>query len=243
MRYGIFSDIHSNLEALNAVLQAYQKEAIDLYLCVGDIVGYAANPHECIECIHALSIPAVAGNHDYAAADAYSVEDFNPLATQALLWTRELLTPGAKEYLSSLPLLFKDQNLTMVHGTVDRPESFHYMRDVFSAQQSFSVLTTAVCFIGHTHVPGVFIQQPDGSIEYSPQESIHLERGKKRYLVNVGSVGQPRDGNPKAAYAVYDTQSQKIEIKRVSYDVRVSRNKIMRSGLPQFLGERLLSGR
>lgn len=241
MRYGIFSDIHSNLEALQAVIQAYQNDNIDKYLCIGDLVGYAANPGECIKEIKQLAPVSVAGNHDWASVNLFSLDYFNPVAKQAILWTMHNLSKEDCCFLESLKLLYKNADLVLVHGTLDNPKDFNYLSSVDAAEGAFGSLDRKVCFLGHTHVAGFFIQGRNGLIEYRQNKTIVIEKGNK-YLINVGSVGQPRDGNPDAAYCIYDTQTKKVQIKRVKYNKGLARKKIIKAGLPEFLGDRLLTG-
>lgn len=242
MRYGIFSDVHSNLEALDTILDAYQKEAIDTYLCVGDIVGYAANPKECIEKVKKSAMITVAGNHDWAAVNLFSVDYFNPVACEAIFWTRRNLDDPDRYFLESLKLVYKNEDLTLVHGTLDNPRDFNYMTDGYIAWETFRLLETNICFVGHSHVAGIFIKDKDDRITYREDNSVDIEKEKK-YIINVGSVGQPRDGNPQACYCIYDTDKKEIQIKRISYDVQTSRKKIIDAGLPRFLGDRLIIGR
>jgi predicted phosphodiesterase len=242
MRYGIFSDIHSNLEALEAALNAYKKETIDKYLCLGDVVGYATNPKECINKIRALAMITVAGNHDWASANLFSTDYFNPDAREAIFWTKSNLDNEDKCFLESLKLTYKSDALVLVHGTLNDPQDFNYMTDDFAALDTFRLLETNICFIGHTHIAGVFIKDKNDSAYYSSQEQVKIENGNK-YIVNVGSVGQPRDGNPCACYCIYDTDKKEVQIKRVSYDIKTTRKKIIDAGLPQFLGDRLVIGR
>jgi len=241
MRYGIFSDIHSNLEALEAVLNAFQTEHIDAYLCVGDIVGYGADPNACIARIQALGAVTVAGNHDWASVGLIPTYDFNPEALAAVAWTKEKLDPLGRQYLASLPLVYTAKEFVLVHGSLDMPQNFKYLVNVYDTQASFQKLEAAVCFVGHTHVPVAFIRDPFGSVTYQDIGCLSLEPGRQ-YIVNTGSVGQPRDSVPKAAYCIFDTGSRTVEIKRVVYEVFTARRKIIEAGLPQFLGDRLLTG-
>ncbi|MCM8795837.1 MAG: metallophosphatase family protein [Candidatus Omnitrophica bacterium] len=242
MRYGIFADIHANLEALEAVFVAYSKEQIDKYLCAGDIVGYASNPKECIEKIEGISAIIVAGNHDWASANLFSLDYFNDLAKEAIFWTKENLSESNQQFLQGLKLTYKNQDLTLVHSTLDNPGDFNYLTDSYIAEETFRLMETQICFLGHTHVPGVFIKKEDKRIIYCQEENIHIHKDYK-YIINVGSVGQPRDGIPYASYCIYDTQKKEVWIKRVAYDALTTRNKIIACGLPYFLGERLLIGR
>lgn len=242
MRYGIFSDIHSNLEALNAAVDAYKKEKIDKYLCIGDVVGYASNPKECIEIINTLAMITIAGNHDWASVNLFSVDYFNPNAQDAIFWTRRNLDDSSRNFLESLKLVYKNEYLTLVHGTLDNPGDFNYMTDGYIAQESFRLLETNICFVGHTHVVGTFIKDKFGRIHYRQDDSVDINPDNK-YIINVGSVGQPRDSNPKASYCIYDTDKKEVLIKRIDYDIETARKKIIDAGLPKFLGDRLLSGR
>lgn len=242
MRYGIFSDIHSNLEALDTVIEAYRKEKIDRYLCVGDVVGYASSPKECIEKIRMLVMITLAGNHDWASVNLISTDYFNPDALEAVFWTQRNLDEEGRYFLEHLMLVYKNEDLTMVHGTLDEPGDFNYMTDGYIASRTFELLETNICFVGHTHVPGVFIKSKDSRIRYQEDSNINIKEDSK-YIINVGSVGQPRDGNPKAAYCIYDSDKKNVQIKRISYDIQTVRKKIIAGGLPRFLGERLLIGR
>lgn len=242
MRYGIFSDVHSNLEALDAVIKAYSQEEIDQYLCVGDVVGYAADPKACIDKVKALAMLTVAGNHDWASVNLFSIDYFNPAAKKAILWTKQNLDQSCKNFLETLKLTFVNQDLTLVHGTLEDPENFYYMMDSFRVALTFGLLKTNLCFVGHSHIAGVFAQKEDGSIDYLEDPHINI-KDKNKYIINVGSVGQPRDGDSRAAYCIYDSDKKEAWIKRTSYDVAASAQKIIDAGLPKFLAERLSVGR
>jgi putative phosphoesterase len=242
MRYGIFSDVHSNLEALEAVEEAYKKESIDTYLCVGDVVGYAANPKECIERIQRLAHITVAGNHDWACINLLSTDYFNHYAEAAIRWTNRQLEYRHTTFLASLKLTYRNKDLILVHGTLHDPEAFDYMMDAHRAQDTLRLLKTHVCFVGHTHLWGIWVRNQKGlSASFLRKPIIALEEDS-RYIVNVGSVGQPRDGNPEAAYCIYDTGKKEIRINRVPYDTSAARAKILNAGLPAFLGQRLITG-
>lgn len=242
MRYGIFSDIHSNLEALDTVIEAYRKEVINKYLCVGDVIGYAANPRECIEKVKTLTTVTVAGNHDWAAVDLFSLDYFNPLAKESLLWTKNNLNDSSKYFLQSLQLIYKNENLTLVHGTLNNPQEFNYLFDSYAAFETFRLLQNNVCFVGHTHVAGIFVLDQSNNIHYREDNILNIEPENK-YIINVGSVGQPRDEDPRAAYCIYDTEKKVIQIKRIRYAVETTRKKIFENNLPRFLGDRLLVGK
>ena len=241
MRYGIFGDIHSNLEALEAVIEAYQKEHIDKYLCAGDVVGYATNPKECIDKVKTLAMITVAGNHDWGSVDLFSADYFNPNAKEAISWTKRNLGEQDKYFLESLKLVYKNEDLTLVHGTLDNPQDFNYMTDGYIAEETFRVLETNICFVGHSHAAGIFIKDKDDNLYYLEEQYIDIKDANK-YIVNVGSVGQPRDGNPQGAYCIFDSDKKGVRIERISYDIKTARKKIIKAGLPKFLGDRLVIG-
>ncbi|MFH1655130.1 MAG: metallophosphoesterase family protein [Candidatus Omnitrophota bacterium] len=240
MRYGIFSDIHSNLEAFEEVVKAYKKEKIDRYLCLGDIVGYAANPKECIAKTKQLKAVVVAGNHDWAAVGLTDTTYFRPVAKQAVFWTAGQLDKTEKDYLKSLSLVYDNEELTIVHGALNEPESFHYLLDSVLAEETFNLMKNNICFIGHSHEPGIFVRDKE-KISYFTEPKIKKSKDKK-YIVNVGSVGQPRDRDNRAAYCVFDTEKKEVYLKRIKYDIEKAQIKIVNAGLPAFLAARLASG-
>ncbi len=241
MRYGIFSDIHSNLEAFEAVIKAYQKEKIDKYLCLGDVVGYGANPNECVDLLRALPAVVVAGNHDWASVDSFSPENFNDNAKEAVIWTKGRLSEPNKDFLRELELVYSRDNYVLAHASLNEPQAFNYLLNINDCRLTFEFLKSQVCFIGHTHIPVVFVQDEQGKRHYEDTGKIRLKPGNK-YVINAGSVGQPRDNIAGAAFCVWDTEKSEVEIKRVPYDVFMARQKIVDNGLPAFLGDRLLTG-
>mgnify|MGYP001608201110 CR=1 FL=1 len=240
MRYGILSDVHANVEALNVVLDAYQKERIDRLLCIGDIVGYGANPKECIQIIRDRAITSVAGNHDWAVSGQFGIDFFNPAAKEAVLWTQKTLDDGEVAYLNSLALTYHEDDFCLVHGTPLHPQDFYYMFSIEEARISFRHMGASVCFIGHTHVSLTFIKANE-MITYGETGTIAIEP-HTTYIVNVGSVGQPRDRDPRACFGIYDTDTKIVEIKRIPYDVVCTQQKILQAGIPSFFAQRLTSG-
>lgn len=240
MRYAILSDIHGNLPALEAVLEEIRGLGADKYLCLGDIVGYGAQPRECLEIIQGLSERTVAGNHDFAALGKIDIDNFNEHAKEATLWTRRNLREEDFDYLRNLPLVQHFDGFSIVHGTLYSPELFDYIQTSYDAFLSMSQLPGEVCFLGHSHIPVTFIQRR--FITYSFEREITVEPGTK-VLVNVGSVGQPRDNNPNASYALFDTVARKVSVRRVAYDIDAAAASIREAGLPEVLGERLKIGR
>ncbi len=240
MRYGIIADIHANLEALEAVLATLEERGVDAYLSMGDIVGYGADPTACIDRIRELGTKVVAGNHDWAAANRLSLDYFNPYAREAIYWTQERLTPDHLKYLQELDLTLEEGEITLVHGTLYDPENFDYLLTAYDAHLSLQLQTTKLCLVGHSHVPITFLL--DGSVSYSFDSEIDIA-GIEKAIVNPGSVGQPRDENPKASCALYDTESRIISMERVEYDIEKATSKILRAGLPEVLAERLWLGK
>ena len=243
MIYCVFGDVHGNLEALEAVLADAEKQGAERYLCVGDIVGYGADPGPCLERVRALTTQVVAGNHDCAVVGRAEIEYFNHFAKAAVLWTREQLSPGQQAFLAGLPLTLTVNSLTVVHATVHKPAEFGYIESAFVARQSFHALDTAVGFVGHSHVPVTFFYEQSGDeIWFTQDEEIPLGEFSKS-IVNIGSVGQPRDDNWMAAYALYDSGANVVTIRRVSYDIETAKRKILDAGLPEVLAARLALGR
>jgi len=241
MKFAIFGDIHANLHALEAVLADASEQACTHYVCMGDVVGYNAFPSECLDKVRALECPVVKGNHDEQASMFGFQEGFNALAEEAMNWTRDQLSESDKEWLRALRLQRQVRDFTIVHATLDTPHKWGYVFNQLDAAASFSYQHTALCFIGHTHAPKAYIR--DGSVRtISLDENLQIQPGKK-YLVNVGSVGQPRDGDPRSAYCVYDTVSNEIALRRLEYDLPAAQKAILDAGLPPRLAERLAVGR
>ena len=241
MRYAVFADIHSNLEAWQAVFGALKQERIDQFICVGDIVGYGADPRKCTNLIEALKPLTVAGNHDQAVVGKLDISYFNINAREAILWTKEKLAQANRDYLASLELVQNRDDFILVHGSLDNPEEFKYILDIDSAGPSLELLEKSkktILFVAHSHRPFVLVEKGN----YLPGEFLKLP-GDLNYIINVGSVGQPRDGDWRACYALYDSEKNTIEFKRIKYDVETTRKKIIKAGLPRILADRLMIGR
>jgi predicted phosphodiesterase len=240
MKYAIIADIHGNLEALQVVLNDIQEQKCTHVACVGDIVGYNANPKECLDIIRSLNCPCVKGNHDeYCSTDA-ELEGFNPHAAEAVNWTRQRLSEDDRKWLRELKYVRMVANFTMVHATLDGPQRWGYVFDKLAAAASFTYQNTPVCFFGHTHVPVAFIR--DSVVRGGTYSKFKVEPGRK-YFLNVSAVGQPRDNNPKAGYVIYDMDEATIELRRLDYDIAATQKKILEAGLPQRLAERLTYGK
>jgi diadenosine tetraphosphatase ApaH/serine/threonine PP2A family protein phosphatase len=243
VKFAVFSDVHANLEALDAVLAHAAREHVSFYLCLGDVIGYGANPNECVDRVRALS-PSIClrGNHDAAAVDARERAFFHEVALQGIHYSARHLTPENAEYLHTLPYVYRDHDRMMaVHASPFHPEEWEYVLDSPGAERAFEAMTPArAAFIGHSHSPVVFCD--DGSVQRFPHERLVMDLGSRRYVLNVGSVGQPRDGNPDASYVVYDDEDDSVTHHRVRYDREKAAEKILRAGLPPVLAERLLIG-
>jgi predicted phosphodiesterase len=240
MRYAVIADIHANLEAFEVVLNDAKEQKCTHYCCVGDVVGYNANPKECLEIVRGMGMPVVKGNHDEYCSSEEDLEGFNPHAAEAVNWTRKQLNPDDRKWLRELKYIRLVASFTMVHATLDGPQRWGYVFDRLAAAASFTYQNTGVCFFGHTHVPLAFVR--DSVVRGGTYSKFRVEPGKK-YFVNVGAVGQPRDGNPKAGYVVYDLDEQSIELRRLDYDIPKAQKKIMEAGLPQRLADRLSVGK
>lgn len=235
-KYAIFGDVHGNLEALNAVLQSTREEGVSRYACVGDIVGYGANPVECVEKIRALGCKVVLGNHDAGVVGRTDIRFFNSAAKEAVQWSKEALDDATASFLSALPYVARTEHFTLVHATLGNPEEWRYIFSCFEAESYFRFQEDPVCFVGHTHIPCCF--STNTLEDFSQAMSIRLE-SEAKYIVNVGSVGQPRDNNPLACYVVYDLAENLIKFVRVPYDVPKAQRKILDAGLPHVLAMRL----
>ncbi|HEY3227240.1 MAG TPA: metallophosphoesterase family protein [Planctomycetota bacterium] len=240
MKYGILGDIHANLEALEAVLGAMEKAGVQKYVSVGDLVGYGANPRECIDRVRGADTIVVAGNHDFAAVDKLNIDFFNTYARESALWTRAALRDKDRDYIKSLKLIEYCDTFTVVHSTLYMPELFEYIQTSYDAHLSFEQQTTPLSFLGHSHVPVNFFKRKN--VSFNMETEVKIEDGVKA-MINVGSIGQPRDENPDAVCVVYDSDAQKITITRVRYDVEKAASKIVGAGLPEILAERLKYGR
>ncbi len=241
MRYAILSDIHGNLEALDAAFTLI--DPADVVLCLGDVVGYGPNPNECVARIRERSHAMVLGNHDVAAIDNFGIAYFNPNAREAMRWTQSVLTADNIEWLNALGYEYRTPEFLLVHGA---PVTyFEYILDKPGAARAFAATDAPLIFIGHTHIAEAYAARPDGSIDhrhYQQGGTFTLDAGS-RYIVNVGSIGQPRDLNPRASFAFYEPETATIAITRFDYPIAAVQEKIASVHLPEALARRLLVGR
>lgn len=241
MRVLLITDIHANWVALEAVVR--DAGAVDAIWCLGDVVGYGPCPNECAAWTEAHAEITVVGNHDWAALGRLDLDDFNESARQSTLWTTEQLTPHAYGWLDALPNRYIEGETTLVHGSPRHP-IWEYLLRPAQAAANFEYFDTDICFVGHTHAPAIFHEElarrgePSAIPPYG--EPIVLSNG--RYIVNPGSVGQPRDGDPRAAYALYEPETRTIEFRRLAYDIARTQQQMREAGLPASLVNRLARG-
>jgi predicted phosphodiesterase len=242
MRIAIFSDVHANLEALTAVTQDIEQNQIERVFFLGDAVGYGADPNKCIKRIADLCDIKLLGNHDYVAMGLDDPKNFNCMAKQSIMWTRETLNRKAVERLSDFEMDATFLDYHFVHATPDDPQAWSYLLTPDDASRNFDFFTQGFCFVGHSHLPAVFCLKPDGSVSMQEGKSFTAEQDC-RYIINVGSVGQPRDGNKEACYMVVDTETRYCEYRRVPYDVTRAQTKMKKAELPDYLITRLANGK
>jgi predicted phosphodiesterase len=246
MRYLILSDIHSNCEALGAVLAHVRRKRWDRTVVLGDVVGYGANPNQAVDMVRDLKpLAAIRGNHDKVCSGIEDGEMFNRVALQAALWTRRRLTPSNLRWLQALPEgpIVVDGAFAASHGTPIDEDA--YIFGEIEALNVFRQTTFPLCFFGHSHFPVIFGLSPDAIqtvLTTSPTFHFRLEPGV-RYLVNPGSIGQPRDGNPLASFAMFDSETRSVSVYRVPYKLERAQRKIVEAGLPRPLADRLALGR
>ena len=241
--YAVLGDIHANIDALSAVLDDSRAQGVTHFVCVGDVVGYNAAPAACIRAVRdELGCPCVRGNHDHYVSDpGTNLADFHPSAAQVVEWTRSQLAADDVQWLHDLPLQKPVMGFMLVHATLDKPDHWGYVFENQQAEANFSYQYTPLCFHGHTHVPIIYSNEPGGVVHYQPRD-FTLELGQ-RLFINVGSVGQPRDGDPRASYVVYDMAARQIHFRRVAYDVQAAMARNRLAGLPEKCASRLEIGR
>ena len=240
MRYAVLSDIHGNLEALRAVL-ADLATRVDDILCLGDLVGYGADPGPCVDLVGARARAVVTGNHERAVTGGLDLRWFNRYARAAAEWTRERLDGDCAAYLDALPLTAEVDDATLVHASPRHPDEWEYLVTAEDGLAAFEAFSTRLCFVGHSHVPAMWSLGSSGPDYERGDIDVSLEAGR-RYIVNVGSVGQPRDRDPRAAYALWDVEGRRVHVRRVAYDVGTAQAKIEAARLPRFLADRLAEG-
>ncbi|MCZ6636277.1 MAG: metallophosphoesterase family protein [bacterium] len=239
MRLAVFSDIHGNLEALQAVLEQIDQLGVDRLLCLGDVVGYGADPNACSEQVFEVAEVVLIGNHDRAALGLEDTEFFNPIALSAIRWTADVLANGPLGCLRACPLTVEEGDTLYAHASPFEPAAWHYLHEPHEGRHALSLTEARLCFVGHSHHAFICSEFGvaligQGEVALSPDD---------RYLVNVGSVGQPRDGDPRAAFLIWDQEALTVRLYRTEYDIATAQTKIRAAHLPGALADRLGIGR
>ncbi len=239
MLFAVISDVHSNLEALDTVLEEIKLRKINDIFFLGDAVGYGPDPNGCVERLYESCKVLLAGNHDWGALGLTNIAYFNEYARSAIQWTRNVLTEKNKKILRSFPIKKELKGMLFVHSTPKEPEEWHYLLSLWDAEVNFKYFDGSMCFLGHSHQPFIIERLPSGEL-ITYREQVQITEGN-RYIINVGSVGQPRDGDPRASYVIVNNKN--IQIIRVSYDIATVQDKMRKENLPELLIERLSLGR
>ena len=242
MRYAVLADIHGNLAAFEAVLEDIKNKGVDEVWCLGDIVGYGPQPAECIALVQKTAAVCVAGNHDLGVAGKYDLSLFNSMAVEACEWTERTLNPADIHYLAGLPLTAIKDKFTIVHGSPRDPAT-EYILSPSIAERNFEAFDTQYCAVGHTHSPEAYRLEAGKASRINLKPGIGLVMKDHRIIVNPGAVGQPRDGDSKASYGIYDSEGGMFRLYRVKYDVRATQDKMYKAGLPIQLIARLGEGK
>jgi predicted phosphodiesterase len=242
MKYGIFSDIHSNFEALETVLTYLYSEKCGAFICGGDIIGYGAEPERCLNTVKSITDIIVKGNHEAGYLDDGVMSGFSLRAKKSIFWQRETLSDDARMFITAIPMRCRAGGLDIVHASPCKPELFKYVISLNDYMENFGHFERQICLIGHTHLPGaVEFDEKSGGFSALKETAFKIKSGK-RYLINDGSVGQPRDGDNRACCCTYDEESGVFKFERLEYNIQSSAEKIIKAGLPEELAERLKYG-
>lgn len=241
MKFAIISDVHGNLEALESVFRDIEKQGAEKIHFMGDAVGYGCNPNRCVEAINKFCDIKLLGNHDYAALGLETTESFNPAARDSMNWTRQNIKEDTITILSDFELDSNFLDFHLVHASPGSPDEWRYLLTLDSARSAFEEFAQSVCLVGHSHLPTCFIRDDQDNIDQRTRSSINLDKDN-RYIINVGSVGQPRDNDPRACYLLVDTEAGTGAYRRVEYDIKITQEKMRDASLPTFLIDRLAMG-
>ena len=241
MKLGLVSDVHSNQEALRAVLDELDRLGAEKIVCLGDIVGYGPEPDECVALVRERAAWSLLGNHDAMAVGQAMPEYINLHARRAMEWTRRNLSPESADYLRGLPFVKREEGAVFVHSSPRSPADWSYVATLEDVVEISEFFSEPVCFLAHTHRPMLALREEDGRFRILDADRLAMKKGE-RLVVNVGSVGQPRDNDPRATAALFDTESRQISFVRVPYDVGAVQKKMLERGLPEFLAMRLARG-
>lgn len=243
MKLAVLSDVHANLEALNAALAEIERQKAEKIFFLGDAVGYGANPNKCVKMINKFCDIKLLGNHDYVAMGLDDSNNFNPVAKESIMWTQDKIKQKTIELLSDFDMEANFLDYYFVHATPDCPTDWNYILGTEDALESFENFTQQICFVGHSHLPCVFCMHPDGSVSMTNSIASFEAKPDCRYIINVGSVGQPRDGNSDACFVIFDTDKNQIDFSRTEYDLEKAQKKLRKAQLPEFLASRLANGK
>jgi diadenosine tetraphosphatase ApaH/serine/threonine PP2A family protein phosphatase len=241
MKFALISDVHGNLEALESVLRDIEKQGVEKIHFLGDAVGYGCNPNQCVSLIHKHCDVKLLGNHDYAVMGLEQSDNFNQVARASMDWTVKKIKKKSIQILADFEMSSTFLDYYLVHASPEDPESWTYILDINAAQDNFDKFSQSVCLIGHTHVPECYILDKDGTVAQKENKSLIRQDGYK-YIVNIGSVGQPRDNDPRSCYLIVDTDTDTMYYRRVEYDIGKTQEKMKKAKLPEFLIERLATG-
>ncbi len=244
MRFVVFSDVHANIEAFETFYKDVKKRGVDYFIFLGDIVGYGPNPKECIDMLKDISHTNLMGNHDSAIINKNESKKFNEMAKASTVWTISVLKEDHLDFIRNLPYVAVIDNRYFVHASPSDPSKWKYIISYSDAQEAFDSTLHNIIFVGHTHYPTVFINDISETKAFYPEEGelISIDE-RKRYIFNVGSIGQPRDNDNRLCYIIHDTVKNTVEYFRVSYDYKKTSKKIIKIGLPEFLAKRLEEGK
>ena len=242
MKIAVISDIHGNLEALTAVLRDIESRQVEGIHCLGDVIGYGCDPQACLKLVEENCDTKLIGNHEYMLLGRSSVEQCNPSAQESFKWTQNELTDFDMALIEKYEIQRKIDDVLFVHASTYKPEEWHYIVNREQAGRAFNNLDESVCFFGHSHLPTIFLEMPHELPRIKTGHDFLMDPDQ-RYLINVGSVGQPRDNDPRACYVVADTDTGDVYFNRVDYDVKTTQEKMANARLPQMLIERLSVGR
>ncbi len=244
MRYAVISDIHGNYEALSAVLSDIYSNKVEMILCLGDVVGYGPNPNECTQLIRDHCHHTIMGNHDAAVFDPIMPQEFNKNARIAIEWTSRELNKKSRDFLNNLPLKWDNDELLAVHATPYDSHLWYYITSIEDARFNFNFFSHSFCFTGHTHIPGIIrYEENSGEIAIIKPCNYRYNDENSRFIVNVGSVGQPRDRDSRSCYVILDTDTKEVLFRRVEYDIQGYQGKMRLIGMPEFLVTRVGEGR
>ncbi len=242
MRIALISDIHGNLEALTAVLKDIEKHQVDQIWCLGDVVGYGANPSECLKLVTETCDIRLMGNHDHSTLGKTPIDGYTQVARVSTEWTQDKLTKKDLDILESFTMEHWLDDVLAIHASPYDPEEWHYILTPVEADDAFGAFDGSICFHGHSHMPVIFTEMP-GALPRRKEAHDFDADEENRYLINVGSVGQPRDNDPRACWVLYDSDERHIEYHRVEYDIRQTQSKMTEAQLPRMLVNRLATGR